>query len=521
MTAGQRKDPPETTPDPLKTSEDLFGDLTDGPPKPTRRDSCEPPRAGPIRVKVAEPGRAVEPGGGALPNEVAVLLDTFDSKHGATPTQKTPGVRDQSPPAPLSPSVLLERADEPASPGLDLAAVAADALEPSPPPGDEAEPETRSRPGSAADPARPAARDAFGPYLLLERVARGGMAEVFRAKRTGIAGFEKIVAVKRILPHLSDNQEFVRMFVDEAKMVAGLTHPNIVQIFDLGKLETSYYIAMEYVHGRDLRSIQRRGEERGYRMPANLCAYLVSRVCAALDFAHRKKDDQGRPLRIVHRDVSPQNILISFDGEVKLTDFGIAKAAARASTTDKGALRGKLLFMSPEQAWGAAMDQRSDIFSLGVVFYEMLCGQKPFVGEEELGVLDMVRRCQLVPLRQVQPEIPSVLEAVVMKALEREPEQRFQTAGEMQREIDRILLERQPPGAADLAGYLGLLFDPDDRGEIGSDEVATGEDWIASGLLELDFDAPRAGRPEEEKTAPGIPRDAMSVERLLKRFRPR
>jgi serine/threonine-protein kinase len=143
------------------------------------------------------------------------------------------------------------------------------------------------------------------------------------------------------------------------------------------------------------------------------------------------------------------------------------------------------------------------------------------VGEEELGVLDMVRRCQLVPLRQVQPEIPSVLEAVVMKALEREPEQRFQTAGEMQREIDRILLERQPPGAADLAGYLGLLFDPDDRGEIGSDEVATGEDWIASGLLELDFDAPRAGRPEEEKTAPGIPRDAMSVERLLKRFRPR
>jgi serine/threonine protein kinase len=515
MNTGQRKDQPETPAERLKTSEELFGDLTDDPAEPARRRPAETSRAGPIKVKVAEPGHEGE-SEAALPNEVAALLDTFDEKRGGDEPGPAQGPAESDP---LAPSVLLEPAAEASPDALDLAAVAADALERSAHPGRAVEPAARPPLPRREPPAHPTLQsNAYGPYLLLERVARGGMAEVFRAKRTGIAGFEKIVAVKRILPHLSDNEEFVSMFVDEAKMVASLTHPNIVQIFDLGKLETSYYIAMEYVHGRDLRSIQRRGEERGFPIPANLCAYVVSRVCAALDFAHRKKDDQGRPLRIVHRDVSPQNILISFDGEVKLTDFGIAKAATRASTTDKGALRGKLMFMSPEQAWGSPMDQRSDIFSLGVVFYEMLSGQKPFVGEQELGVLEMVRRCQLLPLREAQPEVPDVLETIVMKALEREPDARFQTAGEMQREIDRVLLERQPPEAADLAGYMGLLFDPDDRGEIDSGNLATGEDWIASGLLELDFDAPRR-RPEDEKTAPGIPRDPMSIERLLKRFR--
>jgi tRNA A-37 threonylcarbamoyl transferase component Bud32 len=209
----------------------------------------------------------------------------------------------------------------------------------------------------------------YGPYKLLSKLAVGGMAEVFRAKRAGVEGFEKVVAVKRILPHLSDNKEFVDMFIDEAKMVAGLTHPNIVQIFDLGKIDKSYYIAMEYVHGRDLRTILRRAKEKGLRLPLDLSVFIVAQVCSSLEFAHRKKDEQARPMMIVHRDVSPQNILISFEGDVKLTDFGIAKAATKATSTDVGALRGKLLYMSPEQAWGKAMDRRSDLFSLGIVFY--------------------------------------------------------------------------------------------------------------------------------------------------------
>ena len=219
----------------------------------------------------------------------------------------------------------------------------------------------RARGGDAVRPRRAEGQegtwrdDHYGPYRLLDRIAVGGMAEVFKAKRSGVEGFEKIVAVKRILPHLSDNKEFVDMFVDEAKMVAGLTHPNIVQIFDLGQIDTSYYIAMEYVHGRDLRTILQAGaRRRGSACPSTSALRIVSRVCSALEYAHRKKDDRGRAMKIVHRDVSPQNILISFEGEVKLTDFGIAKAATKASSTDRGALRGKLLYMSPEQAWGKA-----------------------------------------------------------------------------------------------------------------------------------------------------------------------
>ena len=242
-------------------------------------------------------------------------------------------------------------------PGLDLAALAEDAFasaeEPAPVAGrlieDSPEPASGEAPvidGPAATvplSAPSSGGQGYGPYQLLERVAVGGMAEVFRAKRTGVEGFEKVVAVKRILSHLSDNKEFVDMFISEAKMVAGLAHPNIAQIFDLGRHDKNYWIAMEYVHGRDLRTIIRRAKERGLKIPLDISAFIVSKVCAALEYAHRKKDDKGQPMLIVHRDISPQNILISFEGDVKLTDFGIAKAASKASTTDKGALRGKLL----------------------------------------------------------------------------------------------------------------------------------------------------------------------------------
>ena len=183
----------------------------------------------------------------------------------------------------------------------------------------------------------------YGRYVLLERVAVGGMAEVFRAKREGVEGFEKVVAVKRILPHLSSNKDFVDMFVEEAKMVASLSHPNIAQIFDLGKVADSYYIAMEFVEGRDLRTILTRARDRGTLLGVDLAALIAAKVGAALEYAHRHRDDAGNELRIVHRDVSPQNILVSNEGEVKLVDFGIARAATKASHTDSGSLRGKLL----------------------------------------------------------------------------------------------------------------------------------------------------------------------------------
>ena len=372
--------------------------------------------------------------------------------------------------------------------------------------------------GKGAHASEAIADGTYGPYRLLKKIAVGGMAEVFKAKRTGVEGFEKVVAVKRILPHLSDNKEFVDMFIDEAKMVAGLTHPNIVQISDLGKIDKSYYIAMEYVHGRDLRTILRRAKERGLRLPLDLTVLIVGKVCSALEFAHRKKDERGRPMLIVHRDISPQNILISFEGEVKLTDFGIAKAATKARITDAGALRGKLLYMSPEQAWGKPMDRRSDVFSLGIVFYEMITDQKPFLGSSEMSILEMVRECRVAPPSDVNPRIPERLEKVVMTALDREPDHRYQDAAEMYRDLDRVLHERQPPTGVELTRFLELLFDEEERSDTAPEDHA---EPPAPRALEVELDeddaAGRDGTPASGPDPGGI-KDPLSIQNLLKRF---
>jgi serine/threonine protein kinase len=393
---------------------------------------------------------------------------------------------------------------------LDLASLAEDAL---------------SLPPEQREPTAPAYAAGvghdFGPYRLLEKVATGGMAEVFRAKRTGVEGFEKVVALKRILPHLSDNKEFVDMFVDEAKMVAGLTHPNIVQIFDLGKIDDTYFIAMEYIAGRDLRSILRRAKDKGIPIPLELCVLIAGRVAAALEYAHRKKDEAGRALKIVHRDVSPQNILIAFEGEVKLTDFGIAKATSKATSTDRGALRGKLLYMSPEQALGKPMDRRADVFSLGVCFYEMITDRKPFMGTSEMGILEMVRECRVSPPSLVNPRVPERIERVVMKALDRDPERRYQDAGELLRDLEHTLTLRQPPTALELARFMEVLFESEERGVAVAPEEASVEPAPAAERdhLEIDLEpdeapaAPAAQEPDA-KPAPG----QAGFGRLLKKF---
>jgi eukaryotic-like serine/threonine-protein kinase len=393
-------------------------------------------------------------------------------------------------------------------PGVDLAAIAEDALWSKTSPG--------IPPPTAAERARTGAT-VYGPYRLLDRVAVGGMAEVFKAKRSGVEGFEKVVAVKRILPHLSDNKEFVNMFINEAKMVAGLTHPNIVQIFDLGKIEKTYFIAMEYVHGRDLRTIVKRAKERGIRVPLDLAVLMVGKVCTALEYAHRKKDDRGRAMQIVHRDVSPQNILISYEGDVKLTDFGIAKAAAQATHTDRGALRGKLLYMSPEQANGRSMDCRSDVFSMGIVFYEMITDQRPFMSTSEKSILEMVRECQVPAPMTINARIPPRLDRIVMKALARDPVDRYQDASEMARDLERFLHERNTPNptAVELARFMEVLFDEKERGTLVVDDTAgSGEIRLPpppSGL-EMEFES------DSDPGEPSAPVEPMSVQKLLKRF---
>jgi len=540
----------------LLDSQDLFGDMVDAPPDEKGTQSA-PKRDTPIRIQVSEPaiGSADERSEGEEPQlaaDVSRLLDNVFGPSDEKPETDEPSqgfdedagvelrpIHDGTEPPPQAsakqaPALFEELADlfgpgkkgsddsaaekkasrkgsmrfKAKPPGrtgadIDLAALAEQALETS-----------ERKPTPIVNRNLPSAGDKFGPYSLLERVAVGGMAEVFRAKRSGVEGFEKVVAVKRILAHLLDNQEFVDMFINEAKMVAGLTHPNIVQIFDLGKIEGAYFIAMEYVHGRDLRTILKRGREQSLRMPLDLAISVIGRVCAGLDYAHRKRDDEGHAMEIVHRDVSPQNILISFEGDVKLADFGIAKAATKAQSAEAGSLRGKLLYMSPEQAWGRPIDRRSDVFSLGVVFYEMITDQKPFVASSETSALESVRLCRIASPTTVNPRIPDRIERVVMKALDRDPENRYQDAGEMARDLDRVLQGRQVPAATELARYLELLFDERERGlpqrkpaeEVPVDDVPA--------RLEVDMEGAAPVRKSSPKSS-----TEPSVEDLMKRLR--
>jgi TonB family protein len=313
---------------------------------------------------------------------------------------------------------------------------------------------------------KPASNE-FGQYTLLERIAVGGMAELWKARMKGVEGFQKTVAIKKILPHLTDSSDFVTMFIDEAKLAAQLNHNNIIHIYDLGKLGDDYYIAMEFVDGRDLRSILNTAREKNQALPMGLALLVASRLAAALDYAHRMKDFEGRPLGLVHRDVSPQNVLISFEGDIKLCDFGIVKAVSKASKTQMGALKGKLQYMSPEQAWGRPVDARSDIFSLGSLLFEMLTGRRLFAGESEMSVLDAVREGRIQAPRDLDPRLPLEVNAVTLRALGKEPSERFQTAGELQRELESILASlKPPPSTHELAGYVRRLYGVEPRVEL-------------------------------------------------------
>ncbi|MCY1002590.1 protein kinase [Myxococcus sp. MISCRS1] len=280
----------------------------------------------------------------------------------------------------------------------------------------------------------------FGKYLLLERINVGGMAEVFIAKAFGVEGFERILAIKKILPTMAEDEEFITMFIDEARISVQLNHANIVHIHELGKHDDTYFIAMEYVAGRDVRTILERYRRRKEIMPTAQAVFIASKLCDGLDYAHRKKDARGQDLHIIHRDVSPQNVLISYEGEVKVIDFGIAKAANRSQKTQAGILKGKFGYMSPEQVRGMPIDRRSDIFAVGVLLYEMLTGEKLFVGESDFSTLEKVRNADVPLPREFNPNIPPGLEKVVLKALAREPEERYQWGSDLAEDLMRFLL---------------------------------------------------------------------------------
>lgn len=280
----------------------------------------------------------------------------------------------------------------------------------------------------------------LGKYQLLQKIAVGGMAELYRAKVTRDHGFEKQVAIKKILPHLSDEGNLVKAFIDEAKLAALLQHENIIQIYDFGSIDGEYFIAMEYLFGKDLRRLINKVKQTGSPLELEDTLYIVSCICAGLDYSHKLRDLQGRPLNIIHRDINPQNIFLTYEGQVKIIDFGIAKAASHNSTTHEGLIKGKVAYMSPEQALGHIIDHRSDIFSTGIILYELLAGRRMFEGET-MHIYSQVREARYEPLNKLRPDLPEKLYRVVDRALAKEPDDRYQTCGQMLGDLEECVFE--------------------------------------------------------------------------------
>ena len=308
----------------------------------------------------------------------------------------------------------------------------------------------------------------FGKYLLLDRIAVGGMAELYRAMMTGAEGFEKLIAIKKLLSHLTAQENLVSAFIEEAKLAALLQHQNIVQIYDFGCMDGDYFIAMEHLFGKDLRLIADKSEEKGRPLGLEYVLYVASRVCEGLDYAHHLRDLEGKPLHIIHRDISPPNIFITYEGEVKIVDFGIAKAATQNTATVEGVIKGKVSYMSPEQAGGESIDQRSDIFSTGILIYEMLTGKRMFDGEP-LQILPKVREAAFEPLDQVVKDLPPELYEIVHRALAKEPDQRYQSSGDMLYDLEECMHKNDLRATArGLSQYMRELFEEEIAAEEGT-----------------------------------------------------
>jgi hypothetical protein len=286
------------------------------------------------------------------------------------------------------------------------------------------------------------------------------MGELYLARLEREAGFAKTLVIKRILPALSQDAAFVEMFKREACIAAQLNHENVVQIFDYGQHDGSYFIAMEYVHGRDLRSLLDAVAASGQALDPGLAAAILLKLCQGLDYAHRRKDPEGRPLHLVHRDVSPQNILLSYEGEVKLTDFGLARREGLDAEA-AGVVQGKFAYMSPEQTWGAALDRRSDLFSLGVIAYELFCGQRPWAASELHGLVRAIRAGRLEPASARRPALPSALDPILARALAVEPDARYPDARALRADLEALALSQGWRAGGEALGALVAARCPD------------------------------------------------------------
>jgi serine/threonine-protein kinase len=305
----------------------------------------------------------------------------------------------------------------------------------------------------------------FGKYLLLDRLAQGGMAEIFRAWLPSVDGGGRLMVLKCVQAGLGEDQEFLQMFQSEIRVTMGLNHPNIVQLYDFGEIEDRPFIAMELVEGKNLKQLATRAQQLGNPLLPEFCVQLITQAAAGLHYAHTYKEPaSGTPLNIIHRDISPQNLLVSYEGNLKIIDFGIAKATSNRQTTQAGIIKGKPSYLSPEQIDGEVLDGRSDVFSLGAVLWELLAGRKLFAGKSDIDVIRMIQDCSktVVPPSSINPNVPKELDKIVLKSLTQKRDDRFKNAEEMQRTLHRFLYAYKPDfDPSDFAKYIQGIFKDD------------------------------------------------------------
>ncbi|MFK7985184.1 MAG: protein kinase [Sandaracinaceae bacterium] len=345
----------------------------------------------------------------------------------------------------------------------------------------------------------------YGKYELLGRIAYGGMAEIFLAREMGHEDTRRMMVVKRVLPHVAEDGQFVDMFRDEARLAMQLNHPNICHVYNFGEAEDTYFIAMEWVNGMPLSKVIRRARDGG-GIPIPIILKIIAQVAEALDYAHRACDTAGEPLGVVHRDVSPQNIMVSYDGVVKLLDFGIAKATSHSTRTEAGVIKGKFAYMSPQQCVGEPIDSRADIFALGICLYEALTGKHAFKRKTEFETMTKIVGDPAPKARARRPEVPEEVEAIIQTALMKQPERRYQTAGDMQMAIESLLPTLGTPiNSSRIGDYVSALFPDEVRDGPQLDTRLKGSLPPKSGVSELASE-PRPKSPNATHTeAPSVP----------------
>ncbi len=289
-------------------------------------------------------------------------------------------------------------------------------------------------------------------YRVVEKLESGGMAEVFRAESEGLQGFKKQVAIKRVLPHLSEKKKFISMFLDEARLSAHLSHSNCVQVFDIGVGDNAYFIVMEFVDGANLKSIADALKKAGHEFPVAAAVFIAIEICKGLAYAHELRDPQGTDLHIVHRDMSPPNVLVTKYGEVKIVDFGLAKANSQLEKSEPGIIKGKFSYLSPEAAMGQDVDARTDIFAVGIILWELLAGQRLFLGDTDFQTVKKVQQAQIPPISQINKGVPPELEKIINRALARDPNARYRLAKELARDLTNFLFDfGQPVSSFDIS----------------------------------------------------------------------